>query len=64
MKIAQQLVGVNIDGKVNFHKQIKMISGIKPREKIYWKKWHKEVKSEKRKINMNTSTTHNSETVL
>lgn len=35
MKIAQQLVGVNIDGKVNFHKQIKMISGIKPREKIY-----------------------------
>ena len=35
MKIAQQLVGVNIDGKVNFNKQIKMICGIKPREKIY-----------------------------
>lgn len=64
MKIAYKLVEVNIDSKANFDKQIKIICGKAQRKINALKNVASFTNMEKRKLIMNTFSTHNSVTVL
>ena len=64
MKIAHKLVEVNIDSKANFDKQIKIICGKAQRKINALKNVASFTSMEKRKLIMNTFSTHNSVTVL
>lgn len=64
MKIAHKLVEVNIDSKANFDKQIKIICGKAQRKINALKNVASFTNMEKRKLIMNTFSTHNSVTVL
>ena len=64
MKIAHKLVEVNIGSKANFDKQIKIICGKAQRKINALKNVASFTNMEKRKLIMNTFSTHNSVTVL
>ena len=64
MEIAHKLVEVNIDSKANFDKQIKIICGKAQRKINALKNVASFTNMEKRKLIMNTFSTHNSVTVL